>query len=101
MVAEVTHRVFFQPSGIDANPASPSFCLDFWTYRYVSKPLPAAKGGGFSKPARSARVTLYKAARSKIVRMWTGKDEDGIGKSARATLDDVLVTETFERCVYR
>ena len=32
-----------------------------------------------------------------IVRMWTGKDEDGIGKSARATLDDVLVTETFER----
>ena len=66
MVAEVTHRVFFQPSGIDANPASPSFCLDFWTYRYVSKPLPAAKGGGFSKPARSARVTLYKAARSKV-----------------------------------
>ena len=35
MVAEVTHRVFFQPSGIDANPASPSFCLDFWTYRSV------------------------------------------------------------------
>ena len=34
-----------------------------------------------------------------IVRMWTGKDEDGIGKSARATLDDVLVTETFERCL--
>ena len=44
-------------------------------------------------------MTLYKTARSKIVRMWTGKDEEGIGKSPAASLDDVLVTTTFERCL--
>ena len=44
-------------------------------------------------------MTLYKAARSKVTRMWTMKDEEGIGKNAQATMDDVLLSPIFEKCL--
>jgi hypothetical protein len=132
LTTEVTHRVFFQTSGVvrphpcpsaallgrarsllaqlgghwqDAQgDRSPSFCLDFWQYRHLRKPPPAAAavaagGAGPGKPARASRVTLYKAVSSKIVQMWVGKDEEGVGKNRAATIDDILVSDTFSQCL--
>ena len=94
--AETTHRIFLQPSGIEAT--APSFCLDFWNYRHLCKPQ-TASGDAQAKGSFARRMTLYKAQRNKIVRMWTGKDTEGVGKQARATLDDVLVTDTFDQAL--
>jgi hypothetical protein len=91
---ETTHRVFFQSSGIEA--MAPSFCLDFWYYRHLCKPQASA---GTGKGAFARRVTLYKAQNNKVVRMWTAKDSEGVGKQASATLDDVLITETFDHAL--
>ena len=44
-------------------------------------------------------MTLYKAQRNKIVRMWTGKDSEGVGKQASASLDDILITDTFDQAL--
>ncbi len=96
--AETTHRVFLQPSGIEA--MAPSFCLDFWNYRHLRKPQTGAPGvPEKAKGSFARRVTLYKAQRNKIVRMWTGKDTEGVGKQATASLDDVLITDIFDRAL--
>ena len=42
-------------------------------------------------------MTLYKALDGKLVRMWTGKDSEGVGKQAGATVDDVLISDTFDQ----
>ena len=86
-------RAFARAAAQEAS--APSFCLDFWTYRHLVKP--SAAGGG--KGARASRVTLYKALRGKVVRMWVGKDAEGVGKLARATLEDALVTDTFDKAL--
>ena len=103
--AETTHRVFLQPSGIEA--MAPSFCLDFWNYRHLRKPqagsaAPSEQPASTKAKAKGSfarRVTLYKAQGNKIVRMWTGKDSEGVGKQASASLDDVLITETFDQAL--
>jgi hypothetical protein len=97
--AETTHRVFLQPSGIEA--MAPSFCLDFWYYRHLRKPQTGAAGAAAEKAKGSfaRRVTLYKAQRNKIVRMWTGKDSEGVGKQASASLDDILITDIFDQAL--
>ena len=86
-------RAFARAAAQEAS--APSFCLDFWTYRHLVKSSSA--GGG--KGARASRVTLYKALRGKVVRMWVGKDAEGVGKLSRATLEDALVTDTFDKAL--
>ena len=41
----------------------------------------------------------YRAEKNKITHMWDDVDREGLGAKKGATLDDVLVSDTFDLCL--
>jgi hypothetical protein len=44
-------------------------------------------------------VVVYRAEKNKITHMWAELDREGLGNKRAATLDDVLVSDAFDRAL--
>ena len=51
------------------------------------------------KPPKMLLVVMYRAERNKVTHVWCDMDREGLGMKKAATLDDVLLSDVFDRCL--
>ena len=102
---EVTHRVFLAPQqSVRQGIAHTTFSIDW--LRVVGcddEPISSAVlrrlNLAAKRPARMLLVVMYKAERNRITEMWADVDREGLGTKKGASLDDVLLSDAFDRCL--
>ena len=50
-------------------------------------------------PPKMLLVVMYRAENNKITHVWADIDREGLGAKKGATLDDVLLSDTFDTCL--
>ena len=51
------------------------------------------------RPPRVLMIVMYRAERNRITQLWADIDKEGLGNQKGATLDDVLVSDGFDRAL--
>jgi hypothetical protein len=89
---EASKRLFIETE----NSSDPTFAIDFYA---------AGKAPGFGPEGVSARphqkpmVAVYKVQKSKIVKIWTAEDTEGIAGLLSATEEDVCGSDAYAKAL--
>ena len=98
------HRVFLEPKqSLRLGLAHATFAIEWLRVAEADDPLSgsilAQMGMAGRRPKRMLLVVLYRAEANAITHMWADIDREGLGNKRAVTLDDVLVSDVFERCL--
>ena len=104
---EVTHRVFLAPQqSVRQGLQHVTFSVDWVSVSAMcdAEPLSGALLQRMEltgrRPARKMLlVVLYRAEHNKITHVWAELDREGLGSKPKTTLDDVLLSDAFDRAL--
>ena len=102
---QVTQRVFLEPQqSVRLGMHHVTFSIDWVQVAGCSvEPLSLAllrkMGMAERRPKRMLMVVMFKAERNQIVDIWAELDKDGLGNKKDLCLDDVLLSDAFDRCL--
>ena len=51
------------------------------------------------RPPRVLMIVMYRAEHNKVTHVWADIDKEGLGNQKGATLDDVLISDGFDRAL--
>eukprot|EP00962_Isochrysis_galbana_P005752 scaffold1553_cov132-Isochrysis_galbana.AAC.3 len=103
---QVHLRVFLEPQqALRLGLSHASFAIDWLSVTGAAElqPLSSAilrrMGMHDRRPKRMLLVVLYKAERSRITQVWAEMDREGLALNQKAQLEDVLVSDAFDRAL--
>ena len=100
----VTLRCFLEPQqtlrqGLEHVTFSVDWLSDACDDEALSGALLAEKGLAGRRPKRMRLVVMYRVERNQITNVWADIDREGLGAKKGASLDDVLVSDVFDRAL--
>mmetsp|Transcript_42617 Transcript_42617/g.138219 ORF Transcript_42617/g.138219 Transcript_42617/m.138219 type:complete len:204 (+) Transcript_42617:309-920(+) len=103
---QVLLRVFLEPQqALRLGLHHASFSIDWMSVseEAAAEPISGALlrrlGMASRRPRRMLLVVMYKAERSRITQVWAEMDREGLALKKGAQLDDVLVSDCFDRAL--
>tara|TARA_B110001452_G_scaffold7052_1_gene6342 strand:- start:398 stop:1879 length:1482 start_codon:yes stop_codon:yes gene_type:complete len=102
---QVTQRVVLEPQqSVRLGMHHVTFSIDWVQVAGCSvEPLSLAllrkMGMAERRPKRMLMVVMFKAERNQIIDMWVELDKEGLGNKKDLCLDDVLLSDAFDRCL--
>jgi len=103
---EVTLRVFLAPQqSVRQGLQHITFSVD-WVrvsadceHEPLSTALLRKMGLAGRRPSKMLLVVMYRAEKNKLTHIWAEVDREGLGQKRATTLDDVLLSDAFDRAL--
>ena len=100
----VTLRCFLEPQQtLRQGLEHVTFSVDWLSVACDDEPLSGALLGQMGlagrRPKRMRLVVMYRVERNQITNVWADIDREGLGAKKGASLDDVLVSDVFDRAL--
>jgi len=103
---QVHLRVFLEPQqALRQGLQHPSFAIDWMSVSReadvepISSAILRKMGMEGHRPKRMLLVVMYRAERSRITHIWAEMDREGLALNKKAQLEDVLISDAFDRAL--